>query len=106
MAEQFLDEAVRCRRRHPRLAPRESLRASSSRSQSTLATRADQAGVRLGVVGGSGSLQVASDGPNLYQTPNAPAALVPEGRTMDTILQQRWRGGSRRGRCGSGDRQP
>lgn len=52
-----------------------------------LATRADAAGVRLGVVGGAGSLLVAPGGPKLLETDAFPAPFLAEAQIMDGVLQ-------------------
>jgi len=52
----------------------------------TLAAAAVQAGVRLGVVGGAGSLQVAPGGPLLVDTPEFPAEIRPEAQEMSGVL--------------------
>jgi putative NADH-flavin reductase len=52
-----------------------------------IAERAQAAGVRLGVVGGAGSLLVAPGGPKLVDTPDFPEQFKAEANEMDTILQ-------------------
>ncbi|HLM05435.1 MAG TPA: NAD(P)H-binding protein [Blastococcus sp.] len=51
-----------------------------------LAAQAEEAGVRLGVVGGTGSLRVTPDGPRVYDTPDFPAEYRPESLTMGAVL--------------------
>lgn len=59
-----------------------------------LATRAEAAGVRLGVLGGAGSLQVTPGGPKLLETDAFPAPFLGESREMDGVLEDlRGRGG-------------
>jgi putative NADH-flavin reductase len=70
------------------LAPRGDLEGKLEQIAADLATRAETAGVRLGVVGGAGTILAAPGGIKLDETPNAPAAFRPEAQTMDTILDQ------------------
>lgn len=53
---------------------------------SALADAARQAGARLGVIGGAGSLQVAEGGPKLVDTPEFPEAFADEARELDAVL--------------------
>lgn len=52
-----------------------------------LAAEAASAGVRLGVVGGAGSLLVAPDGPRVVDTPEFPAAIRAEALEMAGALE-------------------
>jgi putative NADH-flavin reductase len=45
-----------------------------------------EGGARLGVVGGAGSLRTADDGPRLVDTPDFPAAYLPEARAHAAVL--------------------
>lgn len=51
-----------------------------------LAAEAGRAGVRLGVVGGAGSLHVSEGGPRLFDTPEFPAEYRPESVEMAAAL--------------------
>ncbi len=51
-----------------------------------LAGAAAAAGVRLGVIGGAGSLLVAPGGPKVADTPEFPAAIKPEADEMGGVL--------------------
>ena len=51
-----------------------------------LARIAREKGVRLGVIGGAGSLQVTEGGPKLVDTPEFPAAFQDESRELDAVL--------------------
>ena len=55
--------------------------------QSSLARLAAEKGVRLGVIGGAGSLLVAEGGPKLVDTPEFPAEFAEEPRVLDAVLQ-------------------
>ncbi|GAA1316883.1 NAD(P)-dependent oxidoreductase [Brachybacterium tyrofermentans] len=55
--------------------------------QSTLARLAAEKNVRLGVIGGAGSLLVAEDGPKLVDTPEFPTEFAEEPRVLDAVLQ-------------------
>ncbi|ALV45692.1 NAD-dependent epimerase [Arthrobacter alpinus] len=48
---------------------------------------AETAGVRLGVIGGAGSLQVAAGGPLVMDTPGFPAEILPEAKTAGALLE-------------------
>lgn len=52
-----------------------------------MAAEAAVAGVRLGVVGGAGSLQVSPDGPRVVDTPGFPEAFLGEAREMAASLE-------------------
>jgi putative NADH-flavin reductase len=45
------------------------------------------AGVRVGVIGGAGSLQVAPGGPLVMDTPGFPAEILPESKTAGQLLE-------------------
>ena len=51
-----------------------------------LAADAERAGVRIGIVGGAGSLHVAEGGPRLVDTPDFPADYKPESLEMAAAL--------------------
>lgn len=55
--------------------------------QSTLARLAAEKHVRLGVIGGAGSLLVAEGGPKLVDTPDFPKEFAEEPRVADAVLQ-------------------
>lgn len=69
------------------LAPRGPLEDSLREVDAALAARAQQAGVRFGVVGGAGSLFVHEGGPKVADAEWFPAAFVPEARTMEAVLE-------------------
>lgn len=48
---------------------------------------AREQGVRLGVIGGAGSLLVAEGGPKLVDTPDFPLEFAQEPRVLDAVLQ-------------------
>ncbi|MFF0945111.1 NAD(P)-dependent oxidoreductase [Kocuria sp. CPCC 205300] len=52
-----------------------------------LAVLAEDAGARLGVVGGAGSLLVAEGGPKLMDTEGFPTEFLPEVRTGEALLE-------------------
>ncbi|PRI11981.1 NAD(P)-dependent oxidoreductase [Leucobacter massiliensis] len=51
-----------------------------------LAREAEAAGVRLGVIGGAGSLLVADGGPKVMDTPEFPDEIKPEAAEMGGVL--------------------
>lgn len=53
----------------------------------TAAQQAQERGVRLGVIGGAGSLHVAEGGPLLVDTPDFPEAFAQEARELTAVLQ-------------------
>lgn len=55
--------------------------------QKTLARLAQEKSVRLGVIGGAGSLLVAEGGPKLVDTPEFPEEFAEEPRVLDAVLQ-------------------
>lgn len=52
-----------------------------------VARQAREYGVRLGVIGGAGSLLVAEGGPKLVDTPDFPAEFAQEPRVLDAVLE-------------------
>lgn len=68
------------------LSPRGALEGHVREVDATLATLAAKAGVRLGVIGGAGSLLVAPGGPKVSETDGFPAAILPEATEMGTVL--------------------
>lgn len=55
--------------------------------EATLAHLAQEKGVRLGVIGGAGSLLVTEGGPKLVDTPDFPAEFAEEPRILDAVLE-------------------
>jgi putative NADH-flavin reductase len=53
----------------------------------TVGRIAREKGVRLGVIGGAGSLLVAEGGPKLVDTPDFPKEFAEEPRVLDAVLQ-------------------
>ena len=53
----------------------------------TVGRLAREKGVRLGVIGGAGSLLVAEGGPKLVDTPDFPKEFAEEPRVLDAVLQ-------------------
>ena len=68
------------------LAPRGPLEGRVRPIVAALAAAAPSAGVRLGVIGGAGSLQVAPGGPQLFTTPEFPDAFKAEALEMGGAL--------------------
>lgn len=68
------------------LAPRGPLEGRVRPLVAELAAAAPAAGVRLGVIGGAGSLQVAPGGPQLFTTPEFPDAFKAEALEMGAAL--------------------
>ncbi len=68
-------------------SPRGDMAGELRTSVAQLAQEAAGAGVRLGVVGGAGSLQVTAGGPRLVDTPEFPEAFRGEGLEMAGILE-------------------
>ncbi|MER6993006.1 NAD(P)H-binding protein [Saccharopolyspora hirsuta] len=52
----------------------------------TLFAAAERHGVRIGVVGGAGSLRVSEDGPRVIDTPEFPAEFKPEASAHAEVL--------------------
>lgn len=69
------------------VAPRGDMTDTLRAGVSALAGEAEQAGVRLGVVGGTGSLHVSEGGPRLFETPDFPDEYRPESVTMGGVLE-------------------
>ena len=68
------------------VAPRGDMTGKVAPGIAELAAEAERAGVRIGVVGGAGSLQVAEGGPRLFDTPDFPADYKPESLEMAAAL--------------------
>lgn len=63
------------------------LAAELPRVSAEVATLAREAGARLGVVGGAGTLLVAPDGPKLFETPSYPEQFRGFSQAADDVLQ-------------------
>ena len=70
------------------LSPRGALEGELERVHLELATRADAAGVRFGVLGGAGSSLVAEGGPRVMDGPGFPAFALPEANVAATTLDE------------------
>ena len=68
------------------VAPRGDMAGRVQAGIAALAAEAEQAGVRIGVIGGAGSLHVAEGGPRLFDTPDFPAEYKPESLEMAAAL--------------------
>lgn len=68
------------------VAPRGDMAGKVHPGITALAADAERAGVRIGVVGGAGSLHVAEGGPRLFDTPDFPADYKPESLEMAAAL--------------------
>jgi putative NADH-flavin reductase len=68
------------------VAPRGDMAGSVHPGIAALAADAERAGVRIGVIGGAGSLQVTEGGPRLFDTPDFPAEYRPESLEMAAVL--------------------
>ena len=68
------------------VAPRGEMAGSVHPGITALAADAERAGVRIGVIGGAGSLQVAEGGPQLFDTAEFPAEYRPESLEMAAAL--------------------
>jgi putative NADH-flavin reductase len=68
------------------VAPRGDMAGRVAPGIAELAAEAAQTGVRLGVIGGAGSLDVAEGGPRLFDTPEFPAEYRPESVEMAEAL--------------------
>jgi len=68
------------------VAPRGDMAGKVGPGIAELAAEAERAGVRIGVVGGAGSLHVAEGGPRLFDTPDFPADYKPESLEMAAAL--------------------
>jgi hypothetical protein len=69
------------------VAPRGDMAGAVRDGIAALAGEAEKAGVRVGVVGGAGSLHVADGGPRLFDTPDFPAEYKPESLEMNDALE-------------------
>lgn len=69
------------------LAPRGELAGEVQGVVADLALRARTAGVRLGVLGGAGSLHVTPGGPLLSSLPDFPDEIRPEAEEMGRVLE-------------------
>lgn len=68
------------------VAPRGDMAGSVHSGITALAADAERAGVRIGVIGGAGSLQVAEGGPRLFDTPEFPAEYKEEAGNHAEVL--------------------
>jgi len=68
------------------VAPRGDMAGAVRDGIKALAAEAEQAGVRLGVIGGAGSLHVTDGGPRLFDTAGFPAEYKPESLEMADAL--------------------
>jgi uncharacterized protein len=68
------------------VAPRGDMAGSVQTGITALAADAERAGVRVGVIGGAGSLHVAEGGPRLFDTPEFPAEYLAESLEMAAAL--------------------
>lgn len=68
------------------VAPRGDMTGRVEPGIAALAAEAERAGVRIGVIGGAGSLHVAEGGPRLFDTPEFPAEYRPESVEMAAVL--------------------
>lgn len=69
------------------LSPRGALEGQIVTVDRRLAEAAAAAGVRIGVIGGAGSLLVAPDGPKLVDTPAFPDQFKPEAIERSAVLE-------------------
>ena len=68
------------------ISPRGDMADAMRPAVAELATAAAAAGVRLGVVGGAGTLHVSEGGPRLLDGGDFPEPLQPEARALEGIL--------------------
>ena len=68
------------------VAPRGDMAGQVHPGITALSAEAERAGVRIGVIGGAGSLHVAEGGPRLFDTPGFPAEYKPESLEMAAVL--------------------
>ena len=68
------------------VAPRGDMAGNVRNGIKALVAEAEQAGVRVGVIGGAGSLHVAEGGPRLFDTDGFPAEYKPESLEMADAL--------------------
>ncbi|WP_349827781.1 NAD(P)-dependent oxidoreductase [Brevibacterium litoralis] len=69
------------------IAPRGALEGRTRPALADLAGHCAQKGVRLGVIGGAGSLRVSEDGPLVMDTPDFPAEILAEVKEMAGVLE-------------------
>lgn len=69
------------------ISPRGDMAGATRGAIAALAADAAAAGVRLGVVGGAGSLLVAEGGPRVVDTPDFPEAFKAEALEMGEVLE-------------------
>lgn len=69
------------------LSPRGALDGHLRGVYATLAGLSEKAGVRLGIIGGAGSLLVREGGPALATLPSFPAEVVPEATQLAEVLE-------------------
>lgn len=69
------------------LSPRGALDGELRSLYATLAKLAEEAGVRVGIVGGAGSLLVSEGGPAVASLPDFPEAFVSEAAQLDGVLE-------------------
>lgn len=69
------------------VSPRGEMEGRVRPSVAALASEAAAAGVRLGVIGGAGSLQQTAGGPLVVDSPEFPEAVKPEAREMGGVLE-------------------
>ncbi|WP_029150526.1 NAD(P)-dependent oxidoreductase [Microbacterium indicum] len=68
------------------ISPRGDMAGQTRQGLADLAAAAQDAGVRLGITGGAGSLLVAEGGPQLFTTPEFPEAFQAEALEMGEVL--------------------
>ena len=68
------------------LSPRGAMLGQVRPAVIAIADMAAQHGVRLGVMGGAGSLKTSEDGPSLLESHQVPEAAVPESSEMAQVL--------------------
>ncbi len=69
------------------LSPRGDMQGKVEGVVDALIGLADEAGVRLGVLGGASSMQVSEGGPRLFDVADTPAEILPEVQTGLDVLQ-------------------
>ncbi|WP_261166343.1 NAD(P)-dependent oxidoreductase [Microbacterium sp. Marseille-Q6965] len=70
------------------VAPRGDMEGRVEGTVAQLADLAPEAGARLGVIGGAGSLLVAEGGPKVMDTDGFPPQILPEVREAERILER------------------
>ncbi|MBP2436899.1 NAD(P)-dependent oxidoreductase [Microbacterium amylolyticum] len=68
------------------IAPRGDMAGQTRAALAELAHDAAAAGVRIGIIGGAGSLQVSPGGPRVVDGPDFPDAFKPEALEMTAVL--------------------